>query len=153
MLQVWRAFLDAFNWMPMAALVNGKRNRIFCCHGGISPFINRLEDINSIQRPHIIPAYGIACDLVWADPGPLPGWAISHRGISFLFGQDVLEQFCKKHNLDMVLRGHQINEKMYRCGYKMNTGGRLLTFFSAVNYMNYRNNGCVVKIEQNVENY
>ncbi|PIO71578.1 Ser/Thr phosphatase family protein, partial [Teladorsagia circumcincta] len=66
-----------------------------------------------IKRPSVVPAYGIGCDLVWSDPAlHRDGWVLSHRGISFLFGPKAVEDFCAKHHLDIILRGHQIsNEK------------------------------------------
>ncbi|VDK48331.1 unnamed protein product [Cylicostephanus goldi] len=124
--RVWRHFLEAFNCMPVAAIIAGK---IYCAHGGISPFIEKLEDINNvggkfrlnakscwtlqIKRPSVVPAYGIGCDLLWSDPSPQrDGWVLSHRGISFLFGPKAVEEFCQKHNIDLILRGHQINNEV-----------------------------------------
>jgi len=38
------------------------------------------------------------CDLVWSDPDvEVQGWAPSDRGVSFVFGQDVVKKFNKKH--------------------------------------------------------
>jgi diadenosine tetraphosphatase ApaH/serine/threonine PP2A family protein phosphatase len=33
-IKIWRTFQDVFNTMPIAALIE---NKIFCCHGGLSP--------------------------------------------------------------------------------------------------------------------
>uniref|UniRef100_A0A183GKY3 SER_THR_PHOSPHATASE domain-containing protein n=1 Tax=Heligmosomoides polygyrus TaxID=6339 RepID=A0A183GKY3_HELPZ len=149
--KIWRTYLEAFNCMPVAAIVAGT---IFCAHGGISPFINKLDDINKvkkceIKRPSVVPAYGIGCDLVWSDPAPhRDGWTLSHRGISFLFGGEVVEEFCKKHKVDIILRGHQINNEMYKNGYRISFHGQLVTLFSAPNYMNYKNNSCVLTISR-----
>ena len=63
--KLWKAFCDCFNCMPVAAIVE---NRIFCCHGGISPELTNLSDIFQIQRPAEIPETGLLCDLLWADP-------------------------------------------------------------------------------------
>ncbi|KAK6750539.1 hypothetical protein RB195_002485 [Necator americanus] len=142
--KIWRHFLEAFNCMPVAAIIAGK---IFCAHGGISPFIQKLEDIDKIKRPSVVPAYGIGCDLLWSDPSPQrDGWVLSHRGISFLFGPKAAEEFCKKHNIEIILRGHQINNEMYKSGYRFYFSGRLVTLFSAPNYMNYKNNSCVITV-------
>lgn len=37
-------------------------------HGGLSPELMSLSQINSIVRPTDIPDSGVICDLVWADP-------------------------------------------------------------------------------------
>ena len=29
------------------------------------------------------------CDLMWSDPDDINGWAISHRGAGYLFGEKV----------------------------------------------------------------
>jgi serine/threonine-protein phosphatase PP1 catalytic subunit len=64
-IKIWKSFCDCFNCMPVAAIVD---NRIFCCHGGISPELTHLSDIYQIKRPSEIPDHGLLCDLVWADP-------------------------------------------------------------------------------------
>lgn len=43
---------------------------VVCMHGGLSPSLSNLEDLNQIQRPCEIPEEGLLCDLVWADPDP-----------------------------------------------------------------------------------
>lgn len=45
-----------FNCMPLAAVVE---ERIFCCHGGISPSLRSLQDIEAINRPVDVPDTGI----------------------------------------------------------------------------------------------
>ena len=63
-------------------------------HGGISPHMKNLGDILTIKRPCDIPDEGILCDLLWSDPEPnLNGWKESDRGVSYLFGRDVLDKF------------------------------------------------------------
>ncbi len=37
-----------FDALPLAALLN---NKVFLCHGGISPYLHRPQDVNSIVRP------------------------------------------------------------------------------------------------------
>jgi len=37
---------------------------------------------------------GILCDILWSDPkANIKGWKPSERGISFVFGVDILEWF------------------------------------------------------------
>ncbi|GMT11751.1 hypothetical protein PFISCL1PPCAC_3048, partial [Pristionchus fissidentatus] len=101
-INVWKAFINVFNALPLAAIVNKK---IFCVHGGLSPFMERVEDIDKIERPLLIPAFGLATDLVWADPDSRnPGWSLSHRGVSFVFDASTVEDFCKRNAIDLIIR-------------------------------------------------
>ena len=66
-LKLWKAFTDCFNTMPAAALIE---QRVLCMHGGLSPDLMAVHDINAISRPTDIPDAGLLCDLLWADPEP-----------------------------------------------------------------------------------
>jgi diadenosine tetraphosphatase ApaH/serine/threonine PP2A family protein phosphatase len=68
-MEAWREVTDTFNYLPLAALIG---NKIFCVHGGISPRLETLEQINDIQRPVMIQheVAGLLTDLVWSDPAP-----------------------------------------------------------------------------------
>lgn len=49
----------------MAAIVDDK---IFCCHGGLSPDLHDFEQIKEIARPTDVPDTGVvlgACLVVW----------------------------------------------------------------------------------------
>jgi serine/threonine-protein phosphatase PP1 catalytic subunit len=71
------------------------------------------------------------CDLMWADPeNDISGWGESERGISYVFGPDVVTNFLKKHNLDLICRAHQVVEE----GYEFFAKRQLVTVFSAPNY-------------------
>lgn len=39
-------------------------------HGGLSPSMTRVQDINDIVKPTDVPDEGLLCDLLWADPDP-----------------------------------------------------------------------------------
>lgn len=153
---LWKTFVDCFNCFPIAALVDGK---IFCCHGGLSPDLKNLQDINKILRPTDVPDTGLMCDILWADPYMLQnsagnntgksgkGWAHSDRGISYLFGDDVVHQFCKDHNIDLICRAHQQVE----AGYQFFAGMKLVTIFSAPNYcMTETNAGAFIMVDENL---
>ena len=78
-------------------------------HGGLSPSLTNLEQINKIIRPTDVPDTGLLCDLLWADPDKkVEGWGESDRGVSYVFGQEVLTNFLKKHDLDLICRAHQV---------------------------------------------
>lgn len=85
---MYHKFNELFAWLPLAAVVGDK---IFCCHGGISPEMKSVDDIREIRRPlRDIPDWGLACDLLWADPYPGKGFAQNDRGVSYVFGADAV---------------------------------------------------------------
>ena len=62
---------------------------VFCLHGGLSPFIDTLDQIRSLDRVEEVPQEGPMCDLLWLDPDDRVGWGFSQRGAGFTFGWDV----------------------------------------------------------------
>jgi diadenosine tetraphosphatase ApaH/serine/threonine PP2A family protein phosphatase len=46
---VWKAFNQAFDYLPLVAIVNGKPfievDTYFCLHGGLSPDLHAVEQI------------------------------------------------------------------------------------------------------------
>jgi len=58
--------LEWFNTLPIACTVN---DLFLCLHGGISPDLAQVEDINTkINRFEEPPNVGLFCDLLWSDP-------------------------------------------------------------------------------------
>lgn len=87
-IKLWKTFTDCFNCLPVAAIVDEK---IFCCHGGLSPDLSSMEQIRRIMRPTDVPDQGLLCDLLWSDPDKdTMGWGENDRGVSFTFGAEVL---------------------------------------------------------------
>ena len=75
--KLWRVFADAFNCMPIAAVVEDK---ILCMHGGLSPDLDHLSQIFDIPRPTDVPDEGLLCDLLWSDPdSSVMGWGYNAR--------------------------------------------------------------------------
>ena len=88
----------------MAAVIE---NRILCMHGGISPELLSLDHIRRIERPTEIPTDGLLCDLLWSDPDiDTRGYGINDRGVSYLFGAEVIRELLVKLDLDLICRGH-----------------------------------------------
>ena len=78
-------------------------------HGGLSPEMDRLDQIRAIQRPVDVLDQGLLCDLLWADPDrDIKGWGENDRGVSYTFGADKVTEFLKKHDLDLICRAHQV---------------------------------------------
>lgn len=82
--------------------------QIFCLHGGLSPSIDTLDQIRSLDRIQEIPHEGPMCDLLWSDPDDRSGWGISPRGAGYTFGQDIAETFNHNNGLTLVARAHQL---------------------------------------------
>jgi len=141
-IKIWKAFNDCFNCLPLAAIIEDK---ILCIHGGLSPDLKSLEQIRRIVRPTEIPDSGLLCDLLWADPKPdTSGWGENERGVSFTFGTDVVDNFLKRHDFDLIVRAHQVVED----GYEFFAKRKLVTVFSAPNYCGeFDNAGAMMSVD------
>lgn len=102
---VWKMFTDLFDFLPLTALIE---DQIFCLHGGLSPSIDSLDQIRSLDRIQEVPHEGPMCDLLWSDPDDRCGWGISPRGAGYTFGQDISETFNHNNGLTLVARAHQL---------------------------------------------
>ena len=138
--RVWKKFCECFNCLPVAALVE---ERILCMHGGLSPELGSLDQIRRIARPCAVPDCGLLCDLLWSDPDrQTSGWGENERGVSYVFGADVLAAFVKRHDLDLICRGHQVVED----GYEFFGNRALVTLFSAPNYCDEFDNSSAIMV-------
>jgi serine/threonine-protein phosphatase PP1 catalytic subunit len=146
-IDVWMMFSDVFNCLPIAAIIDDK---IFCIHGGISPEMDSLDDIRSMQRPMEIPEEGLLCDLLWADPCPdVETWEENDRGTSVCFGGQPLEDFRARFGFDLVCRAHQAVMTGYEFPFFPNLS--VLTLFSAPNYCyQFDNRGAIMKVDENL---
>lgn len=125
---VWRYCTEVFDYLTISAMIE---DEVFCVHGGLSPEIEYLHQINSIDRQCEVPHSGPMCDLLWSDPDDqIADWRTSPRGAGFLFGSNVVDKFCHNNNISLIARAHQlINE-----GYRYMFDKRLVTVWSAPNY-------------------
>ncbi|KAK1333189.1 hypothetical protein QTO34_006726 [Cnephaeus nilssonii] len=142
-IKLWKTFTDCFNCLPIAAIVDEK---IFCCHGGLSPDLQSMEQIRRIMRPTDVPDTGLLCDLLWSDPDKdVQGWGENDRGVSFTFGADVVSKFLNRHDLDLICRAHQVVED----GYEFFAKRQLVTLFSAPNYCGeFDNAGGMMSVDE-----
>lgn len=124
---VWKYCTDIFDYISLSALID---NTIFCVHGGLSPTIQTLDQIRTIDRKQEVPHDGSMCDLLWSDPEEIEGWGLSPRGAGYLFGGDVCSQFNHTNKVDTIARAHQLVME----GYKWMFGDQLVTVWSAPNY-------------------
>ncbi|KAE8648730.1 hypothetical protein Csa_008766 [Cucumis sativus] len=114
---VWKHFTDLFDYLPLTALVE---SQVFCLHGGLSPSLDTLDNIRSLDRIQEVPHEGPMCDLLWSDPDDRCGWGISPRGAGYTFGQDIAAQFNHTNGLSLISRAHQLVMEGYNwCQVKL----------------------------------
>ena len=116
-------------------------------HGGLSQELNDYRDLEMIERPTDIPDQGLLCDILWADPeeNQHQEWCESERGVSYVFNDNVVANFAKKFDIDLIARGHQVQED----GYQFFAGRKLVTIFSAANYCGeFDNDGAVMSVDE-----
>eukprot|EP00775_Hariotina_reticulata_P009763 gene9763-9920_t len=121
---VWRYCTDVFDYLSLSAIID---NQIFCVHGGLSPTINTLDQIRTIDRKQEVPHDGAMCDLLWSDPEDIEGWGLSPRGAGYLFGGDVCKNFSQNNKISLICRAHQL----VMDGYKWMFHDQLVTVFEA----------------------
>ncbi len=51
--------------MPLVAVVN---EEYLCMHGGVSPNMKSIAEINKVNRFQEVPLEGLLCDILWSDP-------------------------------------------------------------------------------------
>merc|ERR1719276_310677 len=144
-IRLWKVFSDVFNCLPVSAIVDEK---ILCMHGGLSPELNTFQQVKNVLRPCDVPDVGLMCDLLWSDPDTsINGWAENDRGVSFVFGADIVAEFLERHDLDLLVRAHQVVED----GYEFFAGRRLVTLFSAPNYCGeFDNAGGMISVNEDL---
>lgn len=164
---MWKTFTDCFNCLPIAAIIDEK---IFCCHGGLSPDLQGMEQIRRIMRPTDVPDTGLLCDLLWSDPDKdVQGWGENDRGVSFTFGADIVSKFLNRYDLDLICRAHQVScdfiriemsvfynfffffFKVVEDGYEFFAKRQLVTLFSAPNYCGeFDNAGGMMSVDESL---
>ena len=141
----WEYFIDLFNYLPLAALVEG---RIFCVHGGLSQYISTVDQIRLINRNMEIPYNGAFCDLMWSDPDNIETWTLSLKGSGWLYGWKVVNEFNHINGLELICRAHQLVMEGFKYWFEKKN---LCTVWSAPNYC-YRcgNKASILKISSDL---
>lgn len=143
--RLWLQFQDTFASLPFTGLVAGK---ILCMHGGLSPKLKKLNQLREITRPIDPPNPSLHIDLLWSDPDNYcTGWASNCRGVSYVFGKDVVEDMNAKLKIDLVARAHQVVQD----GYEFFANRKLVTIFSAPLYCGQFDNAAgVMTVDENL---
>ncbi|KNZ76531.1 Serine/threonine-protein phosphatase 2B catalytic subunit [Termitomyces sp. J132] len=155
--RLYEACIQSFCALPVTAMVDG---RFFCVHGGISPELIKISDIEKINRFQEPGSHGLLCDLLWADPianydevdpSKLPRDSFVHnetRGCSYNFTYTASCQFLERNGLLGIIRGHEAQDAGYTMHRKTPAKKfpSVITIFSAPNYLDvYHNRGAVLK--------
>lgn len=160
--------MDCFDCLPITATINKK---FFCVHGGLSPDIRSLREIEDLNRRREVPREGPFCDLLWSDPveenrddddksdenEDALNW-FSHndtRQCSFVFGVEAVQTFLKKNHLTAIIRAHEVQYNGYKMHFvnQQSQIPRVITIFSAPNYCDvYKNKGACLKFDNELLN-
>jgi diadenosine tetraphosphatase ApaH/serine/threonine PP2A family protein phosphatase len=129
---VYYGFLSMFQTMPLAAIISTDYGNMFACHGGISPSLNLVEDIENLDRFVEPESNAGLLDVLWSDPlhdsNVLPmdydeeaemeyhkfleiDWRPNPtRGCSYCFGYAAIVAFLQNNNFVCLLRAHEVQE-------------------------------------------
>ena len=138
---IFEKFLECFQHLPLAAVIQTSMGRFFCVHGGLSPSTLTLEAISEVEREREVPAEGALCDLLWSDPlGEDTAidlreeeweewWGVEYernptRGCGYVFGYKALREFLDGNGFVSVVRGHEVQREGYAEHYFFKQGER-----------------------------
>lgn len=135
-MKMWKEFTTYFDTLPLAAVIAEKVNaeldffltifiyQIFCVHGGLSPTLQSMDNIREVKRPCHIGSRGVEADLLWSDPAEViffmhldniiliqgvTKWELNEdRGVSFIFGPEIIDAFLTKFKFELVFLHDQI---------------------------------------------
>eukprot|EP01038_Epipyxis_sp_PR26KG_P007257 gene7257-9894_t len=151
--KVFESIHNVFDWLPWAAIVD---RSILVVHGGIGTGDWTINDLENVLRP--IDSDSECGDqlrnLLWSDPDESDermqrGVHMSDRGAGIVtFSRDVTRAFCRKNNVQLIIRSHQNPPE----GFRVMHDGLLITVFSARNYFDQQSNdGAILLILETEE--
>ena len=138
---LYKAFIQAFAYLPIGAIVN---KTTFCVHGGLSPKLDLIDDINKkIKRPiYSFEENDLLADLLWSDPSSRTNYSFDEnpRGYGYLFNGDAVNNFLKANSLNQIIRAHQCVLK----GFQSNFCEKCVTVFSVSSYGSFMGNSSAI---------
>jgi len=165
--EIYDAFMDLFDFLPIAARIHTKNGCYFACHGGISPHLDEVDEILALDRFIEPPGDGILCDLLWADPIPeeeivglsndeVKEWQDLEyrpnvtRGCSYEFGYRAAKTFIEKNNFKAIIRAHEVKKMGFEEHFFRDNNLEVppvITVFSAPNYCDmYENRAAFIEL-------
>ena len=148
-----------FDYLPFGVIVDGTTLLI---HGGIGCSIEKLDDINNINRPisvvhdvknieelHVI-------DLLYSEYDDNENnYNVNNerdkmkKGFIVKYGKKRLDSFLNNNNINLLITAHQF----VKDGFCTFNNDKLLVLFSATNYMDkYNNIGAMITIAKKTAN-
>lgn len=122
---VYSKVIAAFNWLPLAMIMNEKA---FCVNGGIGRETAKLELLEETERPIEGFKQQNVVEIMWSSPTDLlPMFLPSSQSYGVLFGPQAVTQFLRATNLDILIRGNGVSET----GYESQFNGVVQTVFTA----------------------
>ena len=157
-LETYEEVMVFFDSLPIMSTVN---NMYLCVHGGISPDLTEIADVNDkIHRFQEPPNVGLFCDLLWADPFYENDLALNHdyirneaRDCSFNFGLRPVRNLLRKERLLTLVRAHEVQQDGYNL-YLWEGQEKyplVITVFSAPNYCGSYQNRAAIAISKSEE--
>ncbi|KAJ8614072.1 hypothetical protein CTAYLR_005852 [Chrysophaeum taylorii] len=161
-LSCYHEICRVFEALPLAARVRGADyGSVLCCHGGLGPNFETVEDIQALDRFVEPPDDGALCDVLWADPQRGGGSEMFEpnptRGCSYVFGREATRKFLRKNNLVAIVRAHEVQEDGYFRDFSVSSSSQeeeeeaasiapVTTVFSAPNYCGKYGNDAAVLV-------
>ncbi|CAH0479063.1 unnamed protein product [Peronospora belbahrii] len=154
-ISIYYHFLSSFQSMPLTALLSTSRGKILCVHGGLSPELKSIDDIQAIDRRREIPIAGLLCDLLWSDPqsrgvdaevDAQVSWKPNQaRGCSYYFNAAATFEFLGNNKVLSLIRAHEYDDEGFTFHFSSEEFQKLdnrqdksmpplITVFSAPNY-------------------
>ncbi|CAK4076850.1 unnamed protein product [Aphanomyces euteiches] len=153
-LLVYSRMISCFESMPLAATIETDYGVLLALHGGLSPEIQTIDEINDLDRFVEPKPSGALCDLLWSDPSKdkeqNEEWAPNPvRGCSYLFSEQLVRSFLKRNNLLAIIRAHEMEEaghyEHYTSNISLESFPPVVTVFSAPEYCGvYQNMGATL---------
>ena len=145
--KIFNLISSTFTYLPIACNLF---NEYFCVHGGISPKLKKITDLNEINRFDFDSLDGIVnktpenhIDIIqdlllsYPDTSHSKEFKDNSRGIGHTFGSNVLIKFLDENNLKSLIRAHEV------CFDGYFKGKNYLTLFSSTKYCGIDNYGAV----------
>ena len=145
---IWQYVVEMFDYLPLAAVIS---NKLFCIHGGLSPLIQKISQIDSLDRFMDIPTEGPIADLMWSDPdASVEGFKMSERGAGYVFGEKIVDRFLHLNNVESIIRAHQLCME----GFNILFDGKVITVWSAPHYFGkFFNLASILEIDEQMNKH